>query len=109
LRLFARHLVVGPVSLRVLGIGGLFTVPEFRGKNLAIQVIRYAMTTLEKNCVGLVANGEDRKDSIFLKAGFSRFGRSLTGPRQALYLWTTLGVEMVSEPDEWHLRPETPF
>lgn len=111
LRLFKRVIEVSQkTKIDVLGIGGLWTVSEHRGKGLAKQCIRYVLSTTEPSLWGaVIAHGKRVPDSIFWQCGFDSLGPSPTKPgNQDLFIRYLSGISIDSQ-SNWKLIPGDHF
>ena len=111
LRLFKRTIEISQkTKIDVFGIGGLWTVPEYRGQGLAKQCIRHVlMTTDVCSCAAIIAHGKRCEDSVFLHCGFDSLGPSPTKPgNQDIYIRYLTSMR-IGEDANWKLIPDLHF
>lgn len=104
-RLFRRSLTIrNLVSLSALGIGGVFTVDEFRGQGYASRLLSHAIKENEKTNQLLAILYSARPSSIYTNLGFIRLSEFHGG----LYVRTIPPYRAFVFPDErWEvLRKE---
>lgn len=108
LRLFYRKMLCPIGDLYVAGIGGLFTIKDYRNKGIAGLLIQHVLKNTDPSEYALVvANGARRPDSIFTKLGFRNLGPSESRSQQDFYAHSITGLTLCKL--QWELEPKDHF